>query len=122
MKVSSNSAVRQSNFVPPSDVVAASAAYAQLNRGNGPILATPELVSLYWGGFAQSEIDGMQAYLNGLAGYLSGQGTPAGQEPDVRQYGVTGATVGTSLFYGPYNYFLLQTGTPITEADGAANF
>ena len=122
MKVSSNSAVRQSNIVPPSDVVAASAAYAQLNRGNGPILATPELVSLYWGGFAQSEIDGMQAYLNGLAGYLSGQGAPAGQEPDVRQYGVTGATVGTSLFYGPYNYFLLQTGTPITEADGAANF
>lgn len=54
----------------------------------------PELVSLYWGGLTQEEIDGMQAYLNGFAGYLSGQGAPAGQEPDVNQYGVIGATIG----------------------------
>ena len=83
------------SFVPTRDAVAApAAAYTQLSRGHGPILATPELVSLYWGGFAQAEIDGMQAYLNGFAGYLSGQGAPVGQEPDVLQFGVTGATVG----------------------------
>ena len=40
----------------------------------------------------------------------------------MRQYGVTSATVGTNLFTVPYNFFLLQTGTPINAADGVANF
>src|SRR3989442_689456 len=94
MKGSPNSAGNPISYLPTRDAVAAPAAFIPTNRGTGPSLDTPELVSLYWGDFAQAEIDEMQSYLNAFAGYLSGQGAPAGQEPDVRQYGVTGATNG----------------------------
>jgi hypothetical protein len=67
--------------------------YNPLTFGGGPVLPELEFVSLYWGAFAQSDIDAMQAYLAGLAGYFSGVGAPVGQEQVLRQYGTDGALV-----------------------------
>ncbi|QUP56489.1 hypothetical protein GO998_22665 (plasmid) [Ralstonia syzygii] len=71
--------------------------YSPLAFNGGPILSGVELVSLYWGNFAQSDIDTMQAYLQGLAGYLSGVGAPANQVPVLWQYNCVCATVGATF-------------------------
>lgn len=63
--------------------------------GGGPILS-PEIVSLYWGNFSDSQKQGMQTYLQGLATFISGSTSPPAQEPAIWQYGVRGATVGAS--------------------------
>ena len=48
--------------------------------GGGPILS-PEIVSLYWGNFSDSQKQGMQTYLQGLATFISGSTSPPAQEP-----------------------------------------
>lgn len=68
--------------------------YTALTYMGGPLLSTVELVSLYWGEFAQADINTMQAWLQGFAGYLSGVAAPIRQEPVLWQYGNFAASVG----------------------------
>jgi hypothetical protein len=75
---------------------AANAGLVPLVWGGGPIIAWPELISLYWGDFTPAQIDGMQSYLAGYAEYLQSRGAPAGQRCVVSQYDVKGASVGVS--------------------------
>jgi hypothetical protein len=74
--------------------VAPGSSYTQMVFKGGPVLAVPELIGFYWGNFTAAEISTMQNWLAGFAGYLCGAGAPVGTEQVVRQYGVTGATVG----------------------------
>src|SRR5487761_1122868 len=76
-------------------LIAADTAYSPLVYNHGPLLTAPELIAFYWGGFTQTEIDGMQSWLQAFAGYLSDQNAPAAQEQPILQYGTFGATVGT---------------------------
>jgi hypothetical protein len=80
------------DILPPKDAVlaAAPASYVPLVFGGGPILSQPVFTAFFWGPFQQVQIDGMLAYLQGFASYLSDQGAPAGSEDVLRQYGVTG--------------------------------
>jgi hypothetical protein len=68
-----------------------------MSFGGGPLIPTPELVSLFWGPFTYEEHAYMFGYLQRLANHMSGSDAPAHQEPVVRQYGVQGATVGVSF-------------------------
>jgi hypothetical protein len=63
--------------------------------GGGPILQ-PEMIPVYWGSVSASQVNTMQAYLQGLATHISGSTSPQGLEPTVFQYGVRGARLGTS--------------------------
>ena len=80
-------------------------------KGSGAVLAAPKIFALYWGNFTSTQVSGMQSYLTGLAGYVSGNGAPANQEPTVRQYGVNSASVS-----GSYTDATVPTGS-IGEAD-----
>src|SRR5262249_52351405 len=91
--------------------------YVPLEYSGGPILSSPELVSLFWGWLSRSEISSLRSYLSSFAGYLSGAGAPPGFVPVIQQYGTQGATVGMSHVEA-WSGFLLQTGTPIGLADG----
>jgi Repeat of unknown function (DUF346) len=62
----------------------------------GPIISSPELVSLFWGQFSGTEIGAMLEWLYGFAAFLSGAGAPMGQEQVAEQYGVCGARVGVT--------------------------
>lgn len=62
----------------------------------GPIISSPELISLFWGRFSGTEIGTMLEWLYGFAAFLSGAGAPAGQEQVAEQYGVSGAKVGVT--------------------------
>ena len=73
-----------------------SGAFVPLVWKGGPVMAWPELVSLFWGDFPQANITAMQGYLSAYAGYLQNHGAPAGQKCVVSQYCVKGGTVGTS--------------------------
>ncbi len=80
----------------------------------GPVLRQVEFVSFYWGDFQQADIDGMQAYLRGIAAHFSSEAdAPSGQENVLRQYGINGATVGASFWR---NSLPTQT-TPLTDGD-----
>ncbi|HYX70091.1 MAG TPA: hypothetical protein VE825_13220, partial [Terriglobales bacterium] len=74
-----------------------SSAWAQkhppLEYKGGPVLGKFEIYSLYWGQWTPAEIKAQQAYLTGLAAYISGVGAPKGKEPMLRQYGVNEASV-----------------------------
>jgi len=64
----------------------------------------------------------MQNWITNVAGYLGSAGAPEGSECVLRQYGVTGASVGASSeVVSNLPPFLLEVGTPISQAD-AANF
>src|SRR6266436_5274734 len=84
--------------------------YVPMVFHGGPMITAPELISLYWGQFQQSEIDGMQAYLAGFAAFLRGQGAPLRQEPVVNQYGVVGGTRGAT-------YHVATAPAQATDAD-----
>src|ERR1700692_426419 len=60
----------------------------------GAILAAPEVVALFWGNFAASDITAMQAWFAGWAGYIGDAIAPAGQDQVLLQYGVFAASVG----------------------------
>ena len=62
----------------------------------GPIISSPELVSLFWGQFSGTEIGTMLEWLYGFAAFLSGAGAPVAQEQVAEQYGVCGARVGVT--------------------------
>src|SRR6266849_3010242 len=94
--------------------------YVALEYQGGPILTSPELVSLFWGWFSRSEIASMQSWLQSFASYLSGAGAPTGKAPTVQQYGTIGATIGMTHIE-PWSGFLMQTGTPLALND-AKNF
>jgi hypothetical protein len=64
-----------------------------LEYKGGPVLAKFKIYPLYWGQWTPAAITAQQAYLNGLAGYLSGVGAPKGEVPMLRQYGVNEASV-----------------------------
>jgi len=74
--------------------LAASGSYIPMVYKAGPLLSGPEFVSLYWGAFSDSQINTMQAWLAGCAGWLCGFGAPPGQDQVIKQYGTFGATVG----------------------------
>ena len=77
------------NFAP-----SGTASYVPMTYQGGPILSAVELIGVYWGPFTAGEVNTMQAWLTGFAGYLCGVGAPLGTEQVVRQYGVNGASVG----------------------------
>ncbi len=63
--------------------------------GGGPIV-NPDIVPVFWGtkdSFTQAQIDSTMAYLNTLAQFMSGNGSPQGQEPTIMQYGVRAARI-----------------------------
>jgi len=64
-----------------------------LQYHGGPILRTFRIYPLYYGNWSSTDINAQQRYLIGLAGYLSSQNAPAGQQPMMWQYGVNAATV-----------------------------
>ena len=70
--------------------------YVPMVFHGGPVITAPELISLYWGPFQQSEIDSMQGSLAGFAAFLRGQGAPLREESVVNQYGVEGGIVGAT--------------------------
>jgi hypothetical protein len=78
----------------------------------GPIMSGPQLISFYWGAFTSAEINGMQGWLAGFAGYLNGVGAPVGQDQVLDQYGVSGATVGPSH---------VETSAPSSATDAAVH-
>ena len=59
-----------------------------MTYNGGGILAAPEVVALYWGNFAASDITSMQAWFAGWAGYIGGANAPVGQDQVLLQYGV----------------------------------
>jgi Repeat of unknown function (DUF346) len=80
----------------------------------GGAVLQPEIVSLYWGTFAASDISTMQTYLGNLAKHLSGDTASAGGQPVTYEYGVVGARVGAT-----YTDSSLPTGS-IQESDVSA--
>lgn len=66
----------------------------QMTYNGGGILPTPEVVTLYWGNFGTSDINAMQAWFAGWAGYIGDANAPAGQDQVLLQYGVFAASVG----------------------------
>ena len=68
-------------------------AHDPLQYSGGLVLRNFTIYPLYYGKWDTGDIKGKQDFLKGLAGYLSGQNAPIGQQPMMRQYGVTGATV-----------------------------
>jgi hypothetical protein len=71
--------------------------YSPLTFGGGPLISDAELISVFWGTFTPAEITGMQAYLRGLAGYLSGDGAPQGSVPVLWQYNCVCAHIGATF-------------------------
>jgi hypothetical protein len=69
-------------------------AIVPMTYNGGGILASPEIVALYWGNFASSDIDSMQAWFAGWASYMGDTIAPAGQDQVLLQYGVYSASVG----------------------------
>lgn len=68
-----------------------------LIKGKGPIIPEPEIVRLYWGNWSgpnDSNITVMESYLNGLVNYMSGGYPLLLGTPVLKQYGVSGATLG----------------------------
>ncbi len=61
----------------------------------GGVLPAPEVVTLYWGNFGTSDINAMQAWFAGWAGYIGDANAPAGQDQVLLQYGVYAASIGT---------------------------
>jgi hypothetical protein len=84
--------------IQPRTAPAPSGQYSPLVFGGGPLMNRMELVSLYWGNFSQQNMDDMQAYLRGLADWISGRGQPPGQVPVLWQYETACARVGASFF------------------------
>jgi hypothetical protein len=83
-------------YLPPKDALAnAPTTYTPITFGGGPVISAPELVSFYWGAFSDADINQMQAWLQGFAGFLAGVGAPVGNEPVTQQYGTYGATLGS---------------------------
>jgi hypothetical protein len=70
---------------------------AQMQFHGGPILQNFTIYPLYFGEWAQSDIDTQQAFLSNLAAYISGENAPRGQQPTVWQYGPRKATVQPAL-------------------------
>ncbi len=64
-----------------------------LQYHGGPFLETFSIHPLYYGVWSAAEIAKEQAYLEGLAAYLSGKNAPTFQQPMLRQYGVEKVTV-----------------------------
>jgi hypothetical protein len=78
----------------------AGASIQQLAFQGGPVVSSPELVSLFWGRFTPDELSGMVRWLQNYTAYLSGVGAPVGHEPVCEQYGVAGASVGV-VYHDP---------------------
>jgi hypothetical protein len=52
-----------------------------LQYHGGPFLEKFEIYPLYWGDWTEADIDTWQAYLVGLAAYMSGENAPAHMQP-----------------------------------------
>jgi hypothetical protein len=76
-------------------------AHAPLQYHGGPVLRTFTIYPVYYGKWTGAEITAQQNYLTGLAGYLSGNGAPAGQQPMMWQYGVNKASVASAVTASP---------------------
>src|SRR5262249_48545462 len=76
-------------------------AHAPLQYHGGPVLRTFKTYPLYYGNWSSADITAQQNYLIGLAGYMSGNNKPAGQQPMMWQYGVNEVTVAPAASAGP---------------------
>src|SRR6266404_2833033 len=101
MKKTANESKHDVEYLPPKDSIKVAggpvggpAPVPPLVYNSGPIMSGPQFISFYWGPFASTDINAMQAWLAGYAGYLNGVGVPVGEEQVLQQYGVSGATVG----------------------------
>jgi len=72
-----------------------------LQYHGGPILRTFKIYPLYYGNWNNDELTAQQNYLESLAGYLSGNNAPAGQQPATWQYGVYEASVAPAATDNP---------------------
>ena len=83
-------------LLPPEQTVPPSAPFAvvPMTYNGGGIIAVPEVVALYWGNFAATDISSMQTWFAGWAGYIGGALAPAGLDEVLLQYGVYSASVG----------------------------
>lgn len=84
-----------------------------LQYHGGPFLETFEIYPLYYGIWAESEIDTHHAFLVNLAAYMSGKNAPAFQQPMMQQYGVDKVTVAAAKTASP----LAQSAKPLTRDD-----
>ena len=75
--------------------------YYALEYYGGPVLETFKIYPLYYGDWSKADIDAQQAYLKGLAQYISGDKAPAGEQPLIRQYGVLSASVADAATASP---------------------
>jgi len=83
-----------------------------LTYHNGHVMNTPKVFVLFWGSYTSAQKTAVTNYVTGFTQYISNLGSPAGQEPTIRQYGVFSAT-----FAGSYH----DTSTPnaVTRTDVA---
>ena len=84
------------------------AAGSPLQYHGGPFPEKFEIYPLYYGIWAESEIDTQQAFLNNLAAYMSGKNAPAFQQPMMKQYGVDKVTVAA-----------VETASPLAQSNDA---
>jgi Bacterial tandem repeat domain 1 len=75
--------------------------HALLQYNGGRVLRTFRIYPLYYGNWSASDITAQQNYLVGLAGYLSGNGKPDGQQPMLWQFGVNEASVAPAVIASP---------------------
>ena len=68
-------------------------AHNPLQYHGGPVLSTFTIYPLYYGNWQAADITAQESYLSNLAAYLSGQNTPAGLQPMMKQYGVNQVSV-----------------------------
>jgi hypothetical protein len=80
---------------PPEEKVAPSTPFSivPMTFKGGAIIPAPEIVALYWGNFG-ADINTMQAWFAGWAGYIGDVAAPAGMDQVLLQYGVYSASVG----------------------------
>jgi hypothetical protein len=71
--------------------------HAPLQYRGGPVLETFRIYPLYYGNWTQSDINAKQSFLQGLAGYISGQNAPPFQQPMMKEYGVNQATLANAV-------------------------
>jgi hypothetical protein len=86
-----------------------------LQYHGGPVLASFRIYPVYYGQWSQADMTGTQAYLNGLATYMSGKNAPAGQTPMMWQYGINNVTVAPYVAAQP-------TASPVTFYKGAITY
>ena len=72
-----------------------------LEYHGGRFLENFEIYPLFYGKWTDAEVDLLQAYVDGLAAYMSGKNAPDLQQPVIRQYGIDKVTAAKGQAYKP---------------------